>query len=374
MALAATAGRRRRAGKRARKSGKRAECRSSLDGRWWASEDGGWLGSVRRLPGGVRCAAAAANLPWAEFDADATTRVSRRQRKVWKLLEEIAAEYVGREGLLMPRVFLSHSTLDRWFVEGELLPTLHAHGVKVWYAPSDIHKSEEWERMIVQGLRSCDWFLVVLSENAVNSKWVRAEVHWAFDNRGGRIVPLFLRDCDTDDIHLQLRTVQFVDFRTDQRKGRDDLLAIWPAADQVWPKSCQPAELLVAAEGLVEAHANPAGPTITLEALEDGKEVGLRQLVSGSHGVDEGLNIYVLVNARDSHGCSHLWWVQREVTRQQGRFQCLCQFGEVDSGIGERFLIVAIATSAKYRAGETLSSFPSGVIRSREVVVTRSDR
>src|SRR5205809_6206877 len=115
----------------------------------------------------------------------------------------------------MPRVFLSHSTHDRQFVECELLPTLHQQGIDTWYARTDIHSSEEWARMIVRGLRSCDWFLVVLSENAARSKWVPAEVHWAVENREGHIIPVFLRDCNTDDIHLRLRTIQHLDFRSD---------------------------------------------------------------------------------------------------------------------------------------------------------------
>jgi hypothetical protein len=127
----------------------------------------------------------------------------------------------------MPRVFLSHSTQDRQFVESELLPTLHQHGIDTWYAQADIHTTEEWERMIVRGLQLCDWFLVVLSENAAASKWVRAEVHWAIDKREGRLIPLFLRTCDPDNIHLRLRTIQYVDFRTDPSSGRDALLRIW---------------------------------------------------------------------------------------------------------------------------------------------------
>src|SRR5690348_15642666 len=106
----------------------------------------------------------------------------------------------------MPRVFLSHSAKDRGFVEGELLPMLRQRGIETWYAPTDIRTAEEWERMIVRGLELCDWFLVVLSENAAMSKWVKAEVHWAFEHRDGRIIPLFLRNCNPDAIHLRLRT------------------------------------------------------------------------------------------------------------------------------------------------------------------------
>lgn len=127
----------------------------------------------------------------------------------------------------MPRVFISHSTHDRPFVEAELLPVLQENGIEAWYAPNEIRTAEEWERMILHGLQQCDWFLVVMSDGAAASKWVKAEVHWAIDNRDGHIVPLFVRDCNPDDIHLRLRTIQYLDFRTDPSTGRDSLVRIW---------------------------------------------------------------------------------------------------------------------------------------------------
>jgi hypothetical protein len=55
-----------------------------------------------------------------------------------------------------PRVFISHSTHDRQFVEDELLPILRQQGVETWYAPTDIQTSDDWERMIIRGLHLCD--------------------------------------------------------------------------------------------------------------------------------------------------------------------------------------------------------------------------
>src|SRR5262249_23838018 len=47
-----------------------------------------------------------------------------------------------------PRVFISHSSLDRQFVEGELLSALRGHGVATWHSAEDIQTAEEWERSI----------------------------------------------------------------------------------------------------------------------------------------------------------------------------------------------------------------------------------
>src|SRR5690349_8516740 len=51
--------------------------------------------------------------------------------------------YIDSEGHAMPRVFLSHLTLDRQFVERELLPILHQQGIETWYAPTEIRTTEE---------------------------------------------------------------------------------------------------------------------------------------------------------------------------------------------------------------------------------------
>jgi hypothetical protein len=87
----------------------------------------------------------------------------------------------------MPRVFISHATADRDFVEREIIPLLQGHGVETWYARDDVAAAEEWERTILKGLRSCDYFLVVMSPQSARSRWVKREVDWAFHDCGFRM-------------------------------------------------------------------------------------------------------------------------------------------------------------------------------------------
>ena len=81
---------------------------------------------------------------------------------------------------------------------------LRAHGVATWYAEEDIPTAEKWEESIRRGLESCDWFLVVMSPRSLASRWVKAEVLWAMDERPKRIVPVLLEDCNWHDFHLPL--------------------------------------------------------------------------------------------------------------------------------------------------------------------------
>lgn len=114
---------------------------------------------------------------------------------------------------LKPKVFVSHSSADRAFVEREIIRFLEHHKIDTWYARDDIHTAAKWEKSIREGLKICDWFLVVLSPASVASEWVQTEVHWAMQRRPGNIVPVLIEECDPAELHLMLEQIQFVDFR-----------------------------------------------------------------------------------------------------------------------------------------------------------------
>jgi hypothetical protein len=127
----------------------------------------------------------------------------------------------------MPRVFISHSTLDRAIVEERIIQPLTANGIATWYAKQDIRTAEEWERSILQGLKECDWFLVVMSRSSAESRWVRSEVHWACDERQQHIVPVLIEDCDPDKFHIMLRQIQSIDLRANTSSAVARLLEVW---------------------------------------------------------------------------------------------------------------------------------------------------
>jgi len=141
----------------------------------------------------------------------------------------------------MFRVFISHSHKDRDFVEREIIAPLRANRIDTWYSTDNIRTATEWEESIREGLRNCDWFLVVLSPNSVGSKWVRREVHWAMERREGHVVPVLIEDCMPEDLHLGLFPIQLVDFRYDKEKAQAKLLAIW-GVDQATDKLYEEAQ------------------------------------------------------------------------------------------------------------------------------------
>jgi hypothetical protein len=113
----------------------------------------------------------------------------------------------------MTKVFISHATPDRYVIERQVLPVLCAHGMDPWYCKDDVHSADEWEKKIRVGLNVCDWFMVILSPNAIASNWVKAEVHWALEHKRSRVIPVLIAGCDPAELHLQLSLLQFVDLR-----------------------------------------------------------------------------------------------------------------------------------------------------------------
>lgn len=122
------------------------------------------------------------------------------------------------------RVFISHATLDRSWVEGQIIEFLESNGVQTWYAKTAISSASQWEREILRGLHLCDWFLLVVSPAASKSEWVKDELNWAFYHRQTKIIPVIYKPCNLWDFHLRLPRLQYVDFSEDISAGQTDLI------------------------------------------------------------------------------------------------------------------------------------------------------
>lgn len=96
----------------------------------------------------------------------------------------------------MPKVFLSHSSLDQArFVRG-LAERLQSNGVETWYSEWALLDGDSLtDRIFEQGIANADVFIVVLSENTASSNWVRAELEVGLVRRIGkqcRLIPVVL--------------------------------------------------------------------------------------------------------------------------------------------------------------------------------------
>ncbi|HEX6648914.1 MAG TPA: toll/interleukin-1 receptor domain-containing protein, partial [Pyrinomonadaceae bacterium] len=86
-----------------------------------------------------------------------------------------------------------------------------------------------WLDQIGAALRRCDWFVIILSPNSINSVWVGRELTFALDEKryNNTIVPVVFEICDYKHFAWSLVSYQAVDFTEDFDKGCRDLLQIW---------------------------------------------------------------------------------------------------------------------------------------------------
>lgn len=125
-------------------------------------------------------------------------------------------------------VFLSHSSADREFT-AKLADVLRRHGVPVWYSETDIQGAQQWHDEIGTALQRCDWFVVVLTPDAVASMWVKRELLFSLqqDRFDGRIAPVLSESCNHDELSWTLASLQMVNFMDNFDQGCRDLLRIW---------------------------------------------------------------------------------------------------------------------------------------------------
>ncbi len=117
----------------------------------------------------------------------------------------------------MSHVFLSYSTRDRSYA-GKLAEKLRAEGFDVWIDNSRLRSSEDWWRSIVFAIDTCAAFVVLLTQESDQSKWVQREITLA-DQRNKPIFPLWLAgDIQTPNWAIFVRT-QYEDVRDGKLPG-----------------------------------------------------------------------------------------------------------------------------------------------------------
>jgi TIR domain len=126
------------------------------------------------------------------------------------------------------KLFISHSSRDRRFV-ARIARLLEQHKISYWYSATHIGAAKQWHDEIGRALAQCDWFLVVLTPDAVRSEWVKRELVFAL-NEGRyrkRIVPLLHKPCKYSRLSWTLPGFEIVDFTANFESGCRQLLRVW---------------------------------------------------------------------------------------------------------------------------------------------------
>lgn len=110
-------------------------------------------------------------------------------------------------------IFISYSRRDQEFVT-RLAGDLNAQVAGVWFDQSTIQLGQKWHDEIIEGIRECKAFILVLSPDAAESKYVREEVNKALE-LGKTIFPILYRPGKwTGEFDSLVKEVQTLDLRS----------------------------------------------------------------------------------------------------------------------------------------------------------------
>ena len=150
--------------------------------------------------------------------AEALNPPARSSDPASKTASSTVAAYHGDE----PYIFISYSRSDTDLIT-PFLRALAEQNHRFWY-DAGIHGSTEWAEVIEAKLDRCRLFLVFLSRNSVDSKWVRREISRA-DSLNKPLLPVMIEPVElTQGTGLLLGATQIVnlanrDFIEEVRKA-----------------------------------------------------------------------------------------------------------------------------------------------------------
>jgi hypothetical protein len=143
-------------------------------------------------------------------------------------------------GLMRPgvQVFLSHTKRDPINLEAarRIRDALVTHGFAVWFDEQSIIVGDSIPEAISRGIENSDAFLMILTQEYLQSEWVKREV-WAAVSRAlatsqTRVIPCLFQRCAIPTLVADLK---YADFRDNFREGflqlRSALEAIGKAKD-----------------------------------------------------------------------------------------------------------------------------------------------
>lgn len=117
------------------------------------------------------------------------------------------------------KVFLSHSHLDKPFVE-KLRQDLEKLGIDTWYDQKDMVIGDIVSESISEGIKESSFFLIVVSPNSVRSNWVKNELDEAYEaliTGGKRILPVLIGNLADSEIPQRLKKHKYADFRDEHK-------------------------------------------------------------------------------------------------------------------------------------------------------------
>lgn len=107
-------------------------------------------------------------------------------------------------------IFISYSRTNEEFVR-DLWIALGREGFETWWDRENLRAGDDWAKHLEQAVDTCEVLVVVISEAALESQWVRMEYERAL-SQGKSVFPVLLEN--TPNIPEDLQKLHWVDFST----------------------------------------------------------------------------------------------------------------------------------------------------------------
>ena len=123
------------------------------------------------------------------------------------------------------QLFISYSRADTTNVD-QIISRLENTGYSIWFDREGIRGGNKWRRQIVDAIEDSDFFLLMLSPNAVKSKYVQQELDCA-DGRSKTILPILIHPTAIPrEMELQLAGWQRIDLSDDDLVNIADVIEV----------------------------------------------------------------------------------------------------------------------------------------------------
>lgn len=127
--------------------------------------------------------------------------------------------------------FLSHSSKDKKFIR-QLAADLTRNNVNVWLDEQKINVGDSIASKISQGLVESDFFIIALSDNSIESEWVKKELNQALiseiEDKKVMVLPLKLSECKIPEL---IKDKKYADFSKNYKTGLEELLKVFKEGD-----------------------------------------------------------------------------------------------------------------------------------------------
>jgi molybdopterin-guanine dinucleotide biosynthesis protein A len=125
----------------------------------------------------------------------------------------------------MSKTFISHSSQDKAKIVEPLVSHLKNNGYQVWYDTEKIKPGVSIPSAVSEGIRSSDTFLLVISENYLQSKWCQKE-QWAIIERciGDPTQRMIVIRVDNAEIEPLIRDVKYLAYNSSIPESLDKLI------------------------------------------------------------------------------------------------------------------------------------------------------